>query len=157
MAIVWFGFRAALGTSTPFFVVSSRSMVPTLEIGDILVIQDGATFSDLKRGDLIVFYRPLIRDLIIVHRVVAITDAGGERLVTTKGDANTAPDARPVREADYIGRVIFTLPRVGYLTTWLAPPVNYLLIAVILAIIFLSEAYSKPPAPQPPEPPGGRE
>lgn len=143
MAVVWFGFRVALGTQTPFFVVSSRSMLPTLQIGDIIVVQDGGTFPSLRVNDIIVFERPGTREIVVVHRVYRITQVNGEQRIETKGDNNPSPDAWVVREADFIGKVVFAVPQLGYLTTWLTPPLNYVIIAAILAVIFLTELYSK--------------
>lgn len=150
MAVVWFGFRIALGTQTPFFVVSSRSMLPTLQIGDIIVVQDGGTFQTLRVGDIIVFERPGTHEIVIVHRIYRVNEVDGERRIETKGDNNPSPDSWVVKEADYIGKVVFTIPQLGYLTTWLTPPLNYVIIAAILAVIFLTELYSKEKRNEPP-------
>jgi signal peptidase len=165
MAIVWFGFRAALGTPTPFFVVSSGSMVPTLYEGDIIVVQDGGSFAAVREGDIIVFRDPVGRATelcyfvvyctreprVIVHRVVAVEYRGGQ-VFATKGDHNAAPDSWRVTEEMYIGRVVQAIPRLGYVTTWLQPPLNYILIGAILVTIFLSEFYAKDQRKQRSEP-----
>ena len=41
VAIVWLGIRFVFDTSNPFYVVSSGSMVPVLNVNDILVVRDG--------------------------------------------------------------------------------------------------------------------
>ncbi len=53
-----------------------------------------------------------------------------------------------VTSDDFLGLVIFTIPRVGYLTTALAPPMNYLLIVLVIAIIFVLEIRSSLPKPE---------
>ena len=58
MGVTWVGFRMALGTPTPFFVVSSGSMVPALNVGDVIITKNGASFRDVDVDDTIVFYRP---------------------------------------------------------------------------------------------------
>ena len=35
---IWFGTTSILQTSTPLFVVSSGSMIPTLEVVDIIIV-----------------------------------------------------------------------------------------------------------------------
>ncbi|MDW8044913.1 MAG: signal peptidase I [Nitrososphaerota archaeon] len=137
MVALWFGFRIALGTSSPFFVVSSSSMVPRLEVGDIIIVQDGGSFDWVNVGDIIVFYRPQSHDRAIVHRVIKIIQVNGERGFITKGDANPYPDSWIVRRGDYLGRVIFTIPKLGFIALLLKPPLNYVLIIVMLTIIFI--------------------
>ncbi|HEY5631824.1 MAG TPA: hypothetical protein VIR31_06825, partial [Nitrososphaeraceae archaeon] len=39
VAVVWLGLRFAFGTNNPFYVVSSGSMVPTLNIDDVLIVK----------------------------------------------------------------------------------------------------------------------
>ncbi len=150
------GFRLALSTPTPFFVVVSASMVPTLHIGDIVVIR-GDPFNSMVVGDVIVFHNPRLRfdaflqqqcqvsteDIacVIVHRVYSLS-IDGERMVTTKGDANSRPDSVQVIESDYIGKVIFSIPYVGYFSSLIRYPYNYLLIGAVLLFIFVSEFMS---------------
>ena len=59
-----------------------------------------------------------------------------------------ASDDWLVTSEDFLGGVIFTIPRIGYLTTALAPPMNYLLIVVVVVTIFLLEIRSNRPEPE---------
>lgn len=143
IVVILLGVRAALGldaTESPFYVVSSGSMVPTLNVNDVLIVK-GGNFDDTQVGDIIVFYRPNIHDKIIVHRVIEINEVNGVRVVTTKGDANPSviPGTDyPITEDDYIGKVIFVVPKLGYVTNLIPPPVNYIIVAVILVLIFMN-------------------
>ena len=143
VAIVWLGLRVAFDTNNPFYVVSSSSMVPTLEVNDVLVVRDGGSWNQLKVGDIIVFDRPDGGDRVIVHRVIEIDDrTDGERIVRTKGDANPASipgTDYPIREENYIGTVIYVMPGAGLVTKVISPPVNYIIIAVILVVLFFSK------------------
>ena len=143
VAIVWLGLRLVFDTNNPFYVVSSSSMVPTLKINDVLVVRDGGSWSTLKVGDIIVFERPDGEDRVIVHRVAEITtQPDGDRIVRTKGDANPASipgTDYPIQKDNYIGRVIYVLPGAGIVTKVISPPVNYIIIAVILVILFFSK------------------
>ncbi|HSF28179.1 MAG TPA: signal peptidase I, partial [Nitrosopumilaceae archaeon] len=89
VAIIWFGLRIAFGTDNPFYVVSSGSMVPNLNIFDVLVVQGNDPFDKIQKGDIIVFNRPSGHDRVIVHRVAEILDED-PYVVRTKGDANPA-------------------------------------------------------------------
>ena len=139
----WLTLTAALGTPTPFFVVSSGSMIPTLKVGDVITIKNGGSIESLKVGDIIVYKYPINMDRIIVHRVFRIVqDAEGKGIVT-KGDNNPAQDSWTVRPQHYLGTVIFSMPYVGYAAIWLSPPLNYALMAVIVSIILAVELRPK--------------
>ena len=138
---VWMGLRVAFATDNPFYVVSSGSMEPVLNVYDVLIVKDGSTFEKVKRGDIIVFNRPEIHDRVIVHRVVNIKESS-ERVLTTKSDANPASipgTDYPITKNDYIGEVVYVIPKVGYVTRLINPPVNYIIIAIILAILFFNK------------------
>ena len=58
VVIIWAVLHFVFPTGNPFYIVSSGSMVPVLNVNDILVVGDGNSFNDLKVGDIIVFHRP---------------------------------------------------------------------------------------------------
>ena len=139
--IIWIGLQIIFGTQNPFFVVSSGSMVPELEVFDVLIVQGNTPFEEVKVGDIIVFDRPSGHDRVIVHRVVAIIDEDPLTL-RTKGDANPAsiPGTDfPVTEEEYIGQVAYIIPQVGYITRILSPPINYIVIAIIVGIMIFKQ------------------
>lgn len=141
VAIIWFGLRIAFGTDNPFYVVSSGSMEPNLNVFDVLVVQGNDPFKDLKKGDIIVFNRPSGHDRVIVHRVAEVIDED-PRVIRTKGDANPAsiPGTDfPITEEEYIGKVAYVIPQIGYVTRILTPPINYIIIAVIVGIMILKQ------------------
>ncbi len=138
---VWLVIWASFG-SNPFYVVSSGSMEPVLKINDVLIVRDGGSWDNLKVGNIIVFNRPEGGDRVIVHRIVEINeDSNGDRVIKTKGDANPSsiPGTDfPIRKDDYIGRVVYVVPGIGVVTKVISPPVNYIIIAIILAILFFN-------------------
>lgn len=160
VAIVWLGLRFAFGTNNPFYVVSSGSMIPALNINDVLIVKDGNSnsFDSLKIGDVIVFHAAA-EDRVIVHRVAEIqTGSHGERIITTKGDANDAsiPGVdNPIRVSQYIGKVVYVIPGLGLITKVLSPPVNYIIIAVILAVLFVNRMGRRKDAETSQPPPTG--
>ena len=144
VAIIWLGLRFVFDTGNPFYVVSSGSMVPNLNVNDILVVRDGNSFQDLKVGDIIVFDRPDGADRVIVHRVAEIFDdsEGNHQIIRTKGDANdgSIPGTDfPIREDDYIGKIAYVIPGAGVVTKILSPPVNYIIIAAIIALMVVTQ------------------
>jgi len=133
--IIWMGLRVVFGTENPFYVVSSGSMVPELQVFDVLVVQGNDPFESVEIGDVIVFNRPQGQDRVIVHRVASIiTD--DPYTIRTKGDANptSIPGTdSPITEEEYIGKVAYVIPQVGYVTRVLTPPINYIIIAIIIS------------------------
>ena len=58
IAVIWISLQVVFGTSNTFYVVSSGSMIPTLEVYDVIVVEGNTPFQDVKKGDIIVFYSP---------------------------------------------------------------------------------------------------
>jgi len=145
VAVIWIGLQAYFGAVNPFYVVSSGSMYPQLAMYDIIVITGHTPFEDVKVGDIIVFDRPKDHDKVIVHRVVAVVDDDPKTL-RTKGDNNQAsiPGTDfPITEQEYVGTVVHVIPQVGYITKILQPPINYIIIAVIIGIMIIRQISKK--------------
>lgn len=146
VVLIWFAVKVVFNVDNPFYVVSSGSMIPVLNVGDILIVKDGNTFNSLKVGDIIVFNRPQGGDRVIVHRIIEISDRFGEKVIVTKGDANDGiiPGTDfPIREKDYIGTVAYTVPKVGLILKYLNPPVNYIIIVGIIGILIYTNMKKK--------------
>jgi len=146
VVLIWLAVKVVFNVDNPFYVVSSGSMIPVLNVGDILIVKDGNTFNSLKVGDIIVFNRPQGGDRVIVHRIIEISDRFGEKVIVTKGDANDGiiPGTDfPIREKDYIGTVSYTVPKIGLVLKYLNPPVNYIIIAGIIGVLIYTNIKKK--------------
>lgn len=143
--VIWIGLQVAFGTQNPFYVVASGSMIPALEVYDVLVVQGHEPFEEIGVGDIIVFDRPSDHNRVIVHRVVSIID-DEPKTVRTQGDANPAsiPGTDfPITEEEYIGKVAHVLPQVGYVTQLLKPPTNYIIIVIVVGIMVIKQFAKK--------------
>lgn len=67
-----------------------------------------------KKGDIITFR---IDDTVVTHRVTENRNG----ICTTKGDANKTADPVSVKESQIIGRVVFSLPYLGYVIHFYVP------------------------------------
>ena len=142
---IWIGLQVAFGTENPFYVVASGSMIPVLEVYDVLVVQGHDPFEEVEIGDIIVFNRPSDHNRVIVHRVVSIIDED-PKIIRTQGDANTAsiPGTDfPISEEEYIGKVVYTIPQIGYVTQLLKPPTNYIIIAIVIGVMIIKQMMGK--------------
>ena len=140
--VIWVGLQIVFGTQNPFYVVSSGSMVPELEVFDVLIVDRRSyPFESISVGDVIVFNRPAGQDRVIVHRVAAIID-DDPLSIRTKGDANPAsiPGTDfPITEEEYIGKVAYVIPQIGYVTRILTPPINYIIIGIIIVVMVVKQ------------------
>ena len=153
IAVIWIGLQVIFGTANPFYVVSSGSMIPTLEVYDVIVVEGNTSFEDVKKGDIIVFYSPAKYDLgeerVIVHRVESIISED-PKTIQTKGDANPRAMKNvdyPITEKIYLGKVEYIIPQVGYITQILQPPINYIIIAIIIGVMIVKQVYKKKQKP----------
>jgi len=143
--IIWLGLQIAFGTQNPFYVVASGSMIPVLEVYDVIVIQGHVPFEEVEIGNIIVFNRPSDHDRVIVHRVVSIID-DNPKTIRTQGDANNAsiPGTDfPITEEEYIGKVEYILPQVGYVPQLLKPPTNYIIIVIVVGVMIVKQMMQK--------------
>ena len=143
--VIWVGLQVAFGTPNPFYVVASGSMIPVLQVYDVLIVQGHEPFEDIQVGDIIVFNRPSDHDRVIVHRVAAII-GDDPKTIRTKGDANPAsiPGTDfPITKEEYIGKVAYTVPQVGYVTQLIKPPINYIIIVIVIGIMIVKQMSKK--------------
>ena len=135
------------------YVVLSGSMEPAYRTGSLIYTDKNMEPDELKIGDVITF--KLSGETVAAHRIVGIsTDSGsanlqaGEtdnnaRLFQTKGDANEYPDSKPVSEQDITGKVLFSIPYLGYAAEFVQhPPGIYVALAfgaVLLLLTFISD------------------
>ena len=115
-----------------FRAVVSGSMVPTIPVGAMVVVQPVKPTS-IHVGDIITFKSPEDFNLVVTHRVVKITGFGDSRAFRTKGDANLDEDMELVPVTHVLGRVVFHLPLLGYLTQLVRTRQGWLVMVAIPA------------------------
>jgi signal peptidase len=130
------GFMIAMGTTSPLVVVTSESMIPTLQVGDLLVLQ-GRAQEHIHVGDIIVYQDSWYTDAPIVHRVVDIEIIEGVYHYITRGDANTHNDPGDRTIDEVIGVVVFRIPYLGNVSMFLRTPAGLAVIVIIFAVIII--------------------
>jgi signal peptidase len=129
-------FTLAMGTSSPLVVVTSDSMLPTLERGYLLVLQRQAP-EDVQVGDIIVYNADWHTQAPVVHRVIQREYVDGEYRYYTQGDNNNDPDPYYRIYEDIVGVVVFSIPWVGNITLFLQTPGVLPVVIVLLLIIMI--------------------
>ncbi len=101
------------------FRVSGKSMNPTLNVGDYVVI--GREINGNLTNKIVVFEDHENKRLI-AHRAIA----DNSEMVMTKGDANESPDGWITKE-NVIGFVVFVIPS----EVMILPPIAFIIITFV--------------------------
>jgi signal peptidase I len=128
------GLQAWSGTHTPLLAIASGSMTPTLVRGDLVMIQHVAP--DQISVGTIVAYLGTCLPAPTVHRVVAISGSASQPVYQTKGDANPSPDPCPVPYSEVLGKVVGTLPIMGYFVLQPVLTVGVVGLAVLVPVLW---------------------
>ena len=118
--------------------VLSGSMEPAVKTGAVVVVKPAPEY---KIGDIITFTNTGDARMPVTHRIVAIDNSNGEQSFITKGDANEEADSRKVALNDIIGKLLFSIPFLGYVLEFLKQPQGFLLVIVLpAAAIIIDES-----------------
>jgi signal peptidase I len=125
--------------------VDGISMWPTLESGDLVVIQP-VSMSDVHIGDIIVYGPPCAtHDFSVIHRVVGGNETSGfitqgdDRITNPNTDQTNSDIANgPITRACLVGKVVFVVPYIERLAS-LPYGLNYIIVVLILLLIIATE------------------
>ena len=124
------------------YIIVSPSMVPTINVEDAIIIKRIKP-EKIKQGDIIRFMATdsYYSGKVITHRVVGVEKSmNGSLLFRTKGDHNNVADPSLVNEEDIYGKVIFRIPKLGYIRKFLSTYFGWILCIVIpFLYLILSE------------------
>lgn len=122
------------------FVVQSGSMEPNIHTGSIVAVKP----ADAYKVDEIITFRDVSRNnLPVTHRVKDIRLEGGNPIFITKGDANKDADSSEVPAGNVLGRVLFSVPYVGYAVDTAKKPYGFLLIIIVPALLVIYDEARK--------------
>jgi len=141
VAVFWISLRVVLRTEYPLHAVTSTSMEPTLQVGDLLVVQGIPNpceiNADPKVGDIIVFREPTNPSRFIVHRAIRKVNKADHCFFVTKGDNNLSSDPWKVPEDYVIGKVVARVPLVGYLKIYVGNQVGMIIVSLLIIAVLL--------------------
>lgn len=95
-------------------VVLSGSMEPTLNTGDLAVIHRVESHQ-LQLGDVVSYATP---SGSITHRIIGMDITPQGYFFLMRGDANLTTDPRAIPADRVVGKVLYRIPRMGYLVSF---------------------------------------
>lgn len=112
-------------------VFLSGSMSPTIDTG-ALAIARSVPAADLRLGDIVSVPTPAGQR--VTHRIVDVQHVDETAVLRLKGDANEAIDAAPY-QVDTADVVLFSIPEVGFVLSWLTSPAGLFLLGLYAALL----------------------
>lgn len=123
------------------FRVMSGSMEPTLPTNTMIVVKQVPP-EEIEVGDVITFISsdPSLGGSVNTHRVTAIAEEGGERVFTTKGDANYIDDKYPVKGTELIGVLVYSSVALGTVVRLASNPIIFvpLILVPLLTMLIMN-------------------
>lgn len=122
------------------YVIVSQSMVPTINVEDAIVVKR-IDNDNYNIGDIISFSSSddNYKGLTVTHRIVSKEkNNNNSSSYTTKGDNNPIQDKKSVLTDDIYGKVMFIIPRFGYIQKFLSKPINFIICILIpVFVVFI--------------------
>lgn len=121
------------------FIILSGSMKPAIGVGSISIVQAQQRYSP---GDIITYSKTGKNKMTVTHRVTEVIESStyyGDPEYVTKGDANEEADSGIVKHANVAGRVIVSLPYLGYIADFAKTPKGFVLLIIVPATIIIYE------------------
>lgn len=114
------------------YVVETGSMKPTMDVGSLCFVNKRANYSDMREGDIIAF--KIDSGKFATHRIKSITENGFE----TKGDANNTSDNVIITKENFIGKNLFSIPKVGVIVKSVQTLSGKIILGTIVMVLFLA-------------------
>ena len=128
------------------FVVLSGSMEPKYHVGSLIYVQ-AVDYKELKVGDPITYM--ISQDTVVTHQIIEVlVDENDPDTIRyfTQGIANDVPDGVSVHYKNIIGKPVFSIPYLGYVSNYIQnPPGMYVAIAagaILILLVFLPDLFA---------------
>lgn len=139
ITVIFFGTASKLPfvSNAQLMVVLSGSMKPTVKTGSLIMIKPP---SELKIGDIITFVTPRTKK-IVTHRILNIKEDKKNKVtnISTKGDANKSPDSWILERKHILGKLVISVPYLGYIINFSKTPKGFFLLAILPAVVIIFE------------------
>lgn len=126
-----FGFR--------YYTVLTPSMEPAYSVGDVVIVKL-ANADEINTGDVITFNPSSDNNAYLTHRVtekIQNYEGTGVTCFRTKGDSNDTDDSFLIDSSRVIGKVSFSVPKIGYIIRFVQLRWYFVLPLAVMLIVLL--------------------
>lgn len=106
-------------------------MAPTIKTGSLVIVKANPVY---MINQVVTFRDPVNPEKTTTHRIVGEKKNGN---FITQGDANNAPDRESVAKERVVGKVIFTIPYLGYVLVFTRTLPGLILLVIIPVTIII--------------------
>ncbi len=121
-------------------IVQSGSMEPAIKTGSVVVVK---AKNEYKIQDVITFSGKNRSSIPTTHRIVDIKEENGQKIFITKGDANDMNDLSDTSEKRVIGKVLFSIPYIGYAIATAQKPTGFIFLIGLPALLIVYDEIIK--------------
>jgi len=118
------------------YAVLSGSMEPAVYRGSVVLT---AARDDYSIGEIITFTAPGKDQTPVTHRIKDIKIVDDYPYYITQGDANNTPDLQEVPRKRVIGKVLFSVPLLGYAVMAAKTPIGFATIIILPAAAIIGD------------------
>jgi signal peptidase I len=130
MLVSYFGIPNGLR----LYTVQSGSMEPAIHVGGVVIDRIA---KDYVVGDIISFSPNNNPKNIVTHRIIALKEKNNKLYFLTKGDSNRTPDADIIQGSMILGKVVFSLPLLGYPVAFARTQTGLIVLIIIPATLII--------------------
>ncbi len=120
------------------YIIVSKSMFPTIKINDAIVVKRDND-DKYNIGDIISFFSTEYdsKGMVVTHRIISKNKKNMKTSIyKTKGDNNSIADKDTVVTEKIYGKVMFIIPKLGYIQSFFKNPIN-LVCCILLPSLFI--------------------
>jgi len=115
-------------------LVQSGSMEPAIKRMGVVVTKSETEY---RKDDIITVAEPANPEVSLTHRIVGVEEKAGQVFYTTKGDANEDADTEKRPKKNVLGKVIFSVPYLGYPVSFAKTQTGLIVMIIIPAVIIV--------------------
>jgi len=109
-------------------------MEPAIKTGSVVIVKEQEEY---KEEDIITFTTDNNNDATVTHRITEIEETEEGKIFSTKGDANNVEDGSDISEEQVIGKVVGSIPLLGFPLAFSRTPMGFILLIIIPATLII--------------------
>lgn len=116
-------------------IVQSGSMEPSIMAGDVIIIAKESVY---QKNDVVTFTDA--EGYTTTHRIIDKTSNSNK--IVTQGDANRVQDNEEITQEQILGKVILTIPKLGFFLSFIRSGKGLLIFVFIPALLIVIDEIS---------------